>query len=881
MALKTVVQVAARQIRPIERNRLDAIFDQVAESRVAKVTAPAGFGKTSTLRRWADRFSASGRKTIWIAGRDVAADDAGFDAALQRASSLAGLEPPGNRGSLPAWVRDGTNPVLLIDDSERLSAPAQAALEDLIAAARDGMTTVLASRGRSVLPVARLRSMGRLVEVGAGELRFSAKETARLIASHADGPIDVSWSDFVYRTMMGWPAGTALAACLAVPRGGAESYAHDRAVLRLTRNLRAYFAEEVLERQPAALRQMLTELSVLPVVGREIAQAVTGRSDVGKLLEEAADRGLFVCRAERERTGYHFHPLFRETLRDLLHEEDADHAAVLHRRAAEHWAAHDEPDKALFHAEASGDTAFLASVLERLAESIVYGGGLERVDSIAARIDWPSLTRSPNILLCMAWRQIRALSFGEAERLLEAARVSIEALRNAPDADERRIVELERLLRHRHALLLEARDDMPATEQVSADLLSEFGDDNAYISCTLLAQLMAARRELFHLSDALSLEAATRRALGRPGSRFAAIALKAAVAPTLALQGKTLPARDMLDDAMKIAESYTEAGSALAALPALPLAELSYELGDISQARRLVDCHLPVARKWLYTDQLCAGHLVHARILAAEGGRGAAIAALDEAQLVALECGLSRMRTLAAAAQVQLLLQEGRVEAAERVAATIGLTDDEEPIPTLQPTRCQEAAAIAWIRLRMRHMQLARAERIARRWRDLVKRAESARSIVQFDLLLAEIAMLAGEDSEARRHIRSAVVGAAEPGWVQLFLDGGSAVATLLRDAYGDGQVIDTAADRFAGVLLAAMGGSPAAVAGGLSDRLAGREVEILTLVGGGLRNREIGQRLGLTEGTVKWYMQQVYDKLGVRRRPQAVAQARALGLIG
>jgi len=57
------------------------------------------------------------------------------------------------------------------------------------------------------------------------------------------------------------------------------------------------------------------------------------------------------------------------------------------------------------------------------------------------------------------------------------------------------------------------------------------------------------------------------------------------------------------------------------------------------------------------------------------------------------------------------------------------------------------------------------------------------------------------------------------------------------------------------------------------------REVEILTLVSGGLRNREIGDRLGLTEGTVKWYMQQIYDKLGVRRRPQAVIRARQFGI--
>src|SRR3546814_5970598 len=64
----------------------------------------------------------------------------------------------------------------------------------------------------------------------------------------------------------------------------------------------------------------------------------------------------------------------------------------------------------------------------------------------------------------------------------------------------------------------------------------------------------------------------------------------------------------------------------------------------------------------------------------------------------------------------------------------------------------------------------------------------------------------------------------------------------------------------------------------GLGSRLARREVDILSMVSCGLRNREIGDRLGLTEGTVKWYMQQIYDKLGVRRRPQAVIRARQLG---
>ena len=95
----------------------------------------------------------------------------------------------------------------------------------------------------------------------------------------------------------------------------------------------------------------------------------------------------------------------------------------------------------------------------------------------------------------------------------------------------------------------------------------------------------------------------------------------------------------------------------------------------------------------------------------------------------------------------------------------------------------------------------------------------------------------------------------------------------------------DNTVDRFAAQLVQALQGKPQVLGDDVTEfgptgGLSHREVEILGQVSGGLRNREIGARLGLTEGTVKWYMQQIYDKLGVRRRPQAVIRARQLGIL-
>src|SRR3546814_2404996 len=114
---------------------------------------------------------------------------------------------------------------------------------------------------------------------------------------------------------------------------------------------------------------------------------------------------------------------------------------------------------------------------------------------------------------------------------------------------------MRNMLRHRRIMLEAGRDNMTGIEQEAEALLADLCDDEAYLSCTLLAQLMAARRELYHFHDMLKLEAETRKALGRPGSRFASIALKASVAPTLMAQGKTGFARQFLEEALELAKS--------------------------------------------------------------------------------------------------------------------------------------------------------------------------------------------------------------------------------------------------------------------------------------------------------------------------------------
>src|SRR3546814_10701308 len=105
-------------------------------------------------------------------------------------------------------------------------------------------------------------------------------------------------------------------------------------------------------------------------------------------------------------------------------------------------------------------------------------------------------------------------------------------------------------------------------------------------------------------------------------------------------QGKTGFARQFLEEALELAKSVHGEGSGLAALPALPMAEMLYECDNTGEAELLVEQYLPAVRQWGFVDQLASGYLVRARLAAMRGDVASALSGLREAHLVAIECGL-------------------------------------------------------------------------------------------------------------------------------------------------------------------------------------------------------------------------------------------------
>ena len=97
--------------------------------------------------------------------------------------------------------------MLVIDDAELLPVAVLNFISQAISSARDALTVILISRGAMLIPVARARSLGLLVEVGAPELAFDDGEASELITRAAGVPVDTEIMQQIVRDAHGWAPG--------------------------------------------------------------------------------------------------------------------------------------------------------------------------------------------------------------------------------------------------------------------------------------------------------------------------------------------------------------------------------------------------------------------------------------------------------------------------------------------------------------------------------------------------------------------------------------------------------------------------------------------------------------------------------------------------
>lgn len=373
----------------VVRPRLLSVLDQAHEVMAVLVCAPAGSGKTLLLADWA-----RGRDGVaWVSLDSDDNDDRRFWSAVLGALEACETVPPGNAVRTLAVPRHPSRDLgflatvvsaieevpgtvwLVLDDLHELTDPEPLhGLETLVRHQPAGLRLVLASRHNPPLPLARLRLADQLVEIRAGDLRFSPDEARALLASGGVELLPEQARQLLEQTE-GWAAGLRLAAVslseAADPgRFLAEFAENDRSVAD-------YLIDEVLSRLPDELRAFLRTISVSDEVCAELAEALSGRTGAATMLDTLERKTSLLARAGPEGPPdrwYRVHALVRSVLLAEMTRTDPHRAAALHAKAAGWFAAHDRPVRALAHAARTSDARQVASLLRREAVALVLAG---------------------------------------------------------------------------------------------------------------------------------------------------------------------------------------------------------------------------------------------------------------------------------------------------------------------------------------------------------------------------------------------------------------------------------------------------------------------------------------------------------------------------
>jgi LuxR family maltose regulon positive regulatory protein len=425
--------------RLIQRGELLASLDRATAAKVTLISAPAGGGKTSLLRTWADGPGQRYRLAVVQVRRDQQDAQQFWLAVLSAVRHASGV--PGEGEQLAATPDFNAAAVgervlselaghpdrtfLVIDDLHELTSPeALMQLTRLLEKLPPHVHAVLATRRDLPLRLHKLRLAGELAELRAADLRFTEDETREFlqtsgIALSEDGVAKL------YQRTEGWAAGLRLAAISLASSPDPERFVAEFS--GSSRTVAEYLLAEMLECQPAEVQQLLLRTSLLDRVNGELADLLTGHPGSERILLDLEDANAFVVSLDPARTWFRYHHLFADLLRLELRRRLPEELPVLHRLAAEWLSEHGEIVDAIRHTQAAGDWPEAARLLADHSFGLTLDGQAETIQTLLRAFPPGAVTEGLDIPLVRATCEVAWGRLDEAAAHLTVAESSIAA----------------------------------------------------------------------------------------------------------------------------------------------------------------------------------------------------------------------------------------------------------------------------------------------------------------------------------------------------------------------------------------------------------------------------------------------------------------------
>ncbi|CAN5650825.1 LuxR C-terminal-related transcriptional regulator [soil metagenome] len=416
----------------VTRSRLLDRMKQAGTARLVVVTAPAGFGKSTTLAQFAD---ADPRHVAWLSVDHLDNDPVALLRHL--AVTLDRLE------AVPADVVELLNAasvdlervvlprfgnmllgrqtpfVVILDDAHLLTSERSVdVLQSVVAHLPAGSQLVLGSRTQPPLNIARMRLDDQVAEFDWHDLALDPDEAYLALAASGVSTTVEQAEELVRRTD-GWPAG--LRFVILANRSAGSLHQSPAVVPGNERRVAAYLRTEILSDLDDDDLQFLLRSSVLTRMSGPLCDKVLERTGSRAMLERLAATGMFVIPLDSTGEWYRYHHMFAELLQAELNAADARTAAELHRRASDVLLADDDVDGAIRHALAGGQVELAGNLV--LQHALAWGsrGRNATVGLWLELFDLDTIQSSPPLALAMAAYCTGGGDIASVEQWLELA----------------------------------------------------------------------------------------------------------------------------------------------------------------------------------------------------------------------------------------------------------------------------------------------------------------------------------------------------------------------------------------------------------------------------------------------------------------------------
>ncbi len=868
------------------------------------VSAPAGSGKTTTIRMWLTGRESStawltldqgdnDRKRFWtyfISSLQVLDSTLGKGTMESLRSSGTGEELSTDETFLNPLLNDlfnlNTTFFIVLDDLHRIdNARIQNDLIYFIENIPPSIHLVAATRSDPPWPLHRWRARESIKEIRQKDLKLTWDETKSYINKVKGFSLDDHQLDKLYAKTEGWITGLQLTSLSLSSADNIGSF-----IERFTgshRNVFEYLSVEVLERQPEHVQKFLINTSILNRLCAPLCDAVAGTSQSSELLENLERKQLFVVPLDDHKTWYRYHPLFADFLQHQLKRLYPGKDIEQHSKAAKWFLEAGEFREAIYHAFKSENLEQVALILHENYKKIASVEGPWMTLSCLKKLPEKMLSSYPSLLVYKAFMYFLQERREEAEALLARA----EKLGYENEEDQ---AEYEGMLATAKAVYQTTTHDFSQALSNTEKALKLLPPGNLF--WRIWAAFFSGDIRYFsgNPKKAYPFYLEAHKNSEKMGSYYLAISCSLKVANALRCLGNLQEAEQLTKKMLHTAGEYGLSGIPRTGSLWVLLGELLREKGELDEAERFMNKGILLSQPekpflgWCYLFKTALSFSKQKFHEALE-----VIGDIDELNR---DPGLPLyIKAPAASWKARVLLELGKLPEVEEVLAQKGITEEGEVKGGL------ERGYLALSRLLMLDDENSkdRARRILDRVEKFATSGGNRRILLETLLVKACLAEQAGDARAAEEHLVKALQSGYESGYFQIFIDEGktltSVYSRILEGKHTPRKPsLDQTLTSFARNIYRIVApktaedqklGRERHVSDHSCDHLIveelnPRELQILKLIAEGYSNQEISQKFFISEGTVKWHTSNIYGKMGARNRVEAVTLARKLKLL-